>query len=136
MRITSALFVALGFALAACSTRKPAAAPAQPISNTEAPPPAPQTGLRVTGVEPSTGDVEGGTYVRFKGAGFLPDTPLSVKVYFGSRQGTVIRIASDEELIVEAPGGRANETVDVVLVFDPGGERTLPRAFTFVVKNF
>jgi len=54
------------------------------------------------------------------------------KVYFGSRQGSVIRFASDSELIVEAPGGKVGETVDVRLVFEPGGQLELAKAFTFV----
>jgi hypothetical protein len=73
--------------------------------------------------------------VRVTGSGFLPDTPLGVKVYFGPRQGTVVRIASDEELIVEAPGGKPDEVVDVMLLFEPGGERTLVKVFTFVEKH-
>ncbi len=92
------------------------------------------TKLRVTGIEPEKGDVEGGTYVRIKGNGFLAQT-RGAKVYFGSRQGTVIRFASDSELIVEAPGGKPNETVDVLIMFEPGGEMHMNKAFTFVEKN-
>ncbi len=50
-----------------------------------------------------------GQYVRVKGNEFTADGPRNVKVYFGKdnsmRQGTVVRFASDSELIVEAPGG-------------------------------
>ena len=91
--------------------------------------------LRVTGLEPPTGDVEGGTYVRIRGSRFVADGARNAKVYFGSRQGTVVRFASDDELIVEAPGGHANEAVDVLVIFDPGGELKLPRAFTFVDRS-
>ncbi|HEY6037201.1 MAG TPA: IPT/TIG domain-containing protein [Kofleriaceae bacterium] len=92
----------------------------------------PDTHLRVTGLEPPKGDADGGTYVRIRGNRFIADGARNAKVYFGSRQGTVVRFASDDELIVEAPGGRANETVDVLVIFEPGGELKLPRAFTFV----
>lgn len=90
--------------------------------------------LTVTGLDPPKGDIEGGTYVRITGTGFTSDGPRNVKVYFGARQGTVVRFASDTELIVEAPGGKAKQTVDVLLIFDPGGELKLPKAFTFVKK--
>ena len=65
------------------------------------------TKLKVTGIEPEKGDAEGGTYVRIKGNRFIADGARNAKVYFGSRQGTVVRFASDSELIVEAPGGKA-----------------------------
>ena len=93
------------------------------------------TKLKVTGIEPDKGDIEGGTYVRIKGNRFIADGARNAKVYFGSRQGTVVRFASDSELIVEAPGGKANETVDVLIIFEPGGELKIPKAFTFVEKN-
>jgi hypothetical protein len=93
------------------------------------------TKLKVTGIEPDKGDIEGGTYVRIKGNRFIADGARNAKVYFGSRQGTVVRFASDSELIVEAPGGKVNETVDVLIIFEPGGELKIPKAFTFVEKN-
>ena len=93
------------------------------------------TKLKVTGIEPEKGDAEGGTYVRIKGNRFIADGARNAKVYFGSRQGTVVRFASDSELIVEAPGGKPNEKVDVLIIFEPGGELKIPNAFTFVEKN-
>jgi hypothetical protein len=93
------------------------------------------TKLKVTGIEPEKGDSEGGTYVRIKGNRFIADGARNAKVYFGSRQGTVVRFASDSELIVEAPGGKVNETVDVLIIFEPGGELKIAKGFTFVEKN-
>ena len=93
------------------------------------------TKLKVTGIEPEKGDVNGGTYVRIKGNRFLDDGARNAKVYFGSRQGTVIRFASDKELIVEAPGGKPNETVDVLIIFEPGGELKISKGFTFIEKQ-
>ena len=89
----------------------------------------------MTGIERERGDVDGGTYVRIKGNRFIDDGPRNVKVYFGSRQGTVVRFASDSELIVEAPGGKPNEKVDVLIIFDPGGQLKIKDGFTFVEKN-
>jgi hypothetical protein len=93
------------------------------------------TKLKVTGLEPDKGDVDGGTYVRIKGNRFIADGARNAKVYFGSRQGTVVRFASDSELIVEAPGGKPDETVDVLIIFEPGGELKIPHGFTFVEKG-
>ena len=93
------------------------------------------TKLKVTGIEPERGDINGGTYVRIKGNRFLADGARNAKVYFGSRQGTVIRFASDSELIVEAPGGKVNEKVDVLIIFEPGGEMKIKNGFEFVEKN-
>src|SRR3569623_2866210 len=93
------------------------------------------TKLKVTGIEPEKGDAEGGTYVRIKGNRFIADGARNAKVYFGSRQGTVIRFASDSELIVEAPGGKSGDTVDVLIIFEPGGELKIPKGFTFVEKG-
>ena len=93
------------------------------------------TKLKVTGIEPEKGDVDGGTYVRIKGNRFIADGARNAKVYFGSRQGTVVRFASDSELIVEAPGGKPNEVVDVLIIFEPGGEMKISKGFTFVEKT-
>jgi hypothetical protein len=91
--------------------------------------------LKITGLDKETGDVEGGTYVRIFGNRFLADGARNAKVYFGSRQATVDRFVNDGEMIVQAPGGKPNETVDVLVIFEPGGELKIPKAFTFVEKN-
>jgi hypothetical protein len=91
--------------------------------------------LKVTGLEPTKGDVEGGTYVVIKGNRFMKDGPRNAKVYFGSRQGSVVRFQSDSELIVQAPGGKADESVDVLVIFDPGGQLKIPNAFKFIDKS-
>jgi IPT/TIG domain len=90
--------------------------------------------LKVTGLEPTKGDIEGGTYIVIKGNRFIADGPRAAKVYFGSRQGTVVRFQSDKELIVQAPGGKPDEVVDVLIIFDPGGQLKIPNAFKFIDK--
>jgi hypothetical protein len=93
------------------------------------------TKLKVTGIEPAQGDASGGTYVRIYGNRFVADGARSAKIYFGSRQAASPRFANDGEMIVEAPGGKPNEVVDVLILFEPGGELKLPKAFTFVEKQ-
>ncbi|MGE5180931.1 MAG: IPT/TIG domain-containing protein [Acidobacteriota bacterium] len=93
------------------------------------------TKLKVTGIEPDKGDAGGGTYVRIFGNGFVTPNARSAKIYFGDRQAATPRFASDTEMIVEAPGGKPNASVDVLVIFEPGGELKLPHAFTFVEKE-
>jgi hypothetical protein len=87
--------------------------------------------LKVTGLDPRTGDANGGTRLAVKGANFQKTT-RTARIYFGDQQGSVLRFVDDETLLVEAPGGKAGEAVDVLVVFEPGGEITIPRAFTYV----
>jgi IPT/TIG domain-containing protein len=89
--------------------------------------------LLVTGIEPAKGT--DGSYVRIHGNRFTADGPRSVKVYFGGQPAQVDRFESDSELIVTAPGGKVGDVVDVLIVFDPGGKLTLPKAFRFVEKT-
>ena len=91
--------------------------------------------LLVTGIEPDKGDVGGGTYVRIHGNRFIAEGPRSVKVYFGGHEAQVDRFVSDTELIVVAPGGKLNDVVDVLVVFDPGGKAKLSNAYRFVEKG-
>ena len=88
--------------------------------------------LKVFGIEPNQGDVQGGTTVDIKGNGYSQNGALGAKVYFGGRQGVVIRFEGDNDLYVTAPGGKKGETVDVVVAFEGKGPITIPKSFTFV----
>ena len=88
--------------------------------------------LKVFGLDPKTGDFNGGQTVRIKGNGFQADgNPLAVKVYFGNRQASVIRFDGDSDLYVTAPGGKKGEVVDVLVIFQPGGETPKSDAMKF-----
>jgi hypothetical protein len=95
--------------------------------------------LKVTGLEPDRGDINGDTYVMIKGNRFVADGPRKADVYFGKpssyRKGTVVRFASDKQLIVRSPGGKPGEVADVLVVFEPGGQLLIPNAFTYVEKG-
>jgi hypothetical protein len=91
--------------------------------------------LMVTALEPDKGDTEGETYIRVKGNRFTADGPRTAKVYFNGRPGRVIRFESDSEMVVQPPGGRANEIADVLIVFDPGGSLKIPNGFKFYEKR-
>ena len=92
-------------------------------------------GFGVTGIEPPIGEAGGGTAVTIKGNRFIADGPRQLKVFFGQRQGSVVRFTNDNEIIVQAPSGKENEIVDILLVFDPGGEIRLPKAFKFAAPE-
>jgi hypothetical protein len=91
--------------------------------------------LLVTGIEPDNGDIGGGTYVRVHGNRFTADGPRNVKVYFGGHEAQIDRFVSDSELIVVAPGGKINDVVEVLVVFEPGAKFKLNNAFRFVEKG-
>jgi IPT/TIG domain len=127
--------------LAGCWTSSPSEVkPSRPAPSPKPPPVAPAEPasvetLRVTALEPARGDAAGGTYVRIIGEGFLASGPRMMKAYFGRSQGTVVRFSSDSEIIVQAPGGTSGDVVDVLLVFEPGGQISLSGAFTFVASG-
>jgi IPT/TIG domain-containing protein len=95
--------------------------------------------LKVTGIEPDRGDINGDQYVVIKGNRFVADGPRKADVYFGKasayRKATVVRFASDKQLIVRSPGGKSGEVADVLVVFEPGGQLLIPNAFTYVEKG-
>ena len=93
------------------------------------------TKLMVTGLDPEKGDAAGRTTVRIKGNRFTADGPRTAKVYFGGRLAEVTGFESDSTLVVVAPGGKPNEAVDVLIIFDPGGQLKIPGGFRFVEKN-
>ena len=93
------------------------------------------TKLMVTGLDPEKGDAAGRTTVRIKGNRFTADGPRTAKVYFGGRPAEVTGFENDSTLVVVAPGGKPNEQVDVLIVFDPGGQLKIANAFRFVEKN-
>lgn len=91
--------------------------------------------LKVTGIDPSDGDFAGGERVTIQGNRFTKDGIRIAKVYFGNKTAEVIKFEGDDKLIVKAPGGTAGETVDILIIFEPGGEITLKQAFTYTVPS-
>jgi len=95
--------------------------------------------LKVTGIDPSTGDFQGGTVVTFKGNRFTKDGSRRVTVFFGNdgdwEKADFIRFRGDDEFMVRAPGGEAGKTVDVLITFEPGGEIRLRQKFKYVERD-
>lgn len=92
-----------------------------------------ETKLKVTDMDPMTGDFAG-ERVRFSGHGFST-VKREVEVFFGTKKARVLRIEGDNTIVVDAPGGEVNEEVEVLLIFEPGGEYTVPKKFKYVKKE-
>lgn len=73
-----------------------------------------------------------GDIVTFYGSGFQSDGTKDVRVFFEGRKAKVLRIQGNDEIKVEVPGGiEFGTTVDIKMIFEPGGEITLEKAFKY-----
>ncbi|MEM9490739.1 MAG: hypothetical protein AAGC55_16445, partial [Myxococcota bacterium] len=73
-----------------------------------------------------------GDMVRIYGSGFQASGAKQVRVFFGSKKAKFIRYEGDEVILLEVPGGHEfGTTVDVELVFEPGGSKKLEKAFKY-----
>ena len=88
-------------------------------------------GLRVTGIEPTSGPAAGNTTVTIHGNGFQEGGAKGVKVYFGDREARVLGFVGDDTLKVEAPAGEVGKAVDVLVVFDDARSLPYEKAFTY-----
>lgn len=123
MRTTLGLIVALSASVAVASCGGQSGGASEPAG----------AKLAVTSIEPATAAPATVPLV-VHGSGFLAES-RSVQVYLGETPANVLSIDSDTELQVEVPAGAAGAPVDVKLVFEPGGEITLPHAFTFIASE-
>ena len=89
-------------------------------------------GLKITGIEPKSGDMTGGQVVTIYGSGFQSGGTKGVKVYFGNRSAKVRGFAGDDELRVEAPGGKEGEVVDIEIIFDDSRRNKITKAFKYI----
>jgi hypothetical protein len=87
--------------------------------------------LKVTSVEPPQGTFGGGEDVVIHGNGFQPGRG-GVTVTFGKRPATSVVVASADKINVMTPGGDANTTVDVTVVFDDGKAFKLGNGFHYM----
>lgn len=87
--------------------------------------------LRVNRVSPDKG-IPGQVMIIY-GSGFQSGGHRDASVFFEGRPAKVQRIKGDNELYVEVPGGfDPGKTVDILVRFEPGGEITYPKAFTYI----
>jgi hypothetical protein len=91
--------------------------------------------LKVTRFEPTEGDFAGGERVTIYGNRFAKDGVRNAKVYFGNKEADVIKFEGDDKLIVKAPAGNPGEEVDILIIFEPGGEITPPQKFKYVAPT-
>src|SRR6266545_7301356 len=88
-----------------------------------------KNGLRITGIEPTTGPAAQNTTVTIHGGGFQEGGAKGVKVYFGEREARVLGFVGDDTLKVEAPTGEVGQAVDVLVVFDDARSLPYEKAF-------
>jgi hypothetical protein len=87
--------------------------------------------LTVTKLSRSKG-VEGDTLTIY-GTGFQKGGSRSVRVFFDDTKAHVLGFKGNEQLSVKIPGGiEYGTTVDIKIVFEPGGVHTYKDAFTYV----
>jgi hypothetical protein len=90
--------------------------------------------LAVTSVEPTSAAPASGVPIVIHGSGFMAES-RAIQVYIGDAPANVLSVDSDSDLQVEVPAGEAGKTVDIKVVFDPGGEIRLAHAFTFAAAS-
>lgn len=67
------------------------------------------------------------------GTGFQAKGRQDVRVFFGSKKAKVLGFKGSEQFTVDVPGGiDFGTTVDLKIIFEPGGVFTFEKAFTYV----
>jgi len=87
--------------------------------------------LSVTGIDPASGPVSGGTVCLVKGTAFSATT----SVYFGAVKALVKDVVSDQALLVETPPATVPGKVDVVVQDGLGISATLTAAFDYTEQE-
>lgn len=86
--------------------------------------------LRVTRLSRSSGSP--GETINIYGNGFQSGGRKDVRVFFGTKKATVLGFKGNTQMTVKVPGGiDFGKTVDIKLVFEPGGNLTYKDAFTY-----
>ena len=83
----------------------------------------------ITGVQPNSGDVSGGTSVLITGSGF----GAGASVYFGAAEVMTLTVEDAGTISAVVPAGSAG-TVDVTVSNVVGGSATLPDAYTYTAS--
>jgi len=85
----------------------------------------------LTSVTPARGPASGGTRLTVEGSGFLLDSAGTNLVSIGSSPASDVVVLSDTRLECTAPGGPADQLLNVVLA-NANGEANLAAAFRYV----
>lgn len=91
-----------------------------------------EKGLKVTGFSPKQGSADGGGTVTIHGNGFTQSGAMGVEVYFGDKKARFLNFDGDTEMLVAAPPGTKDETVDIEVFFGDTRGRKFPGAYTYV----
>ena len=92
------------------------------------------TTLKITRLSRSSGSP--GETLNIYGTGFQSSGRKDVKVFFGTKKAKVKGFKGNTQMTVTVPGGiEFGKTVDIKVVFEPGGELTYEKAFTYAVPT-
>jgi len=89
-------------------------------------------GLKIKGISPKEGPYEGGDPVTIYGSGFQEGGAKSVDVYFGTRKARVRGFEGSTKLLVETPGGKVGESVDVTIIFGDARRLKYENAYKYI----
>lgn len=91
-----------------------------------------EKGLKIKRISPSSGPVSGASPVTIHGSGFDSGGARDVTVFFGNRKATVMGYKGDSQLVVQPPGGKLGEVVDIMIQFGDSRYFTRKKAYTYV----
>lgn len=88
------------------------------------------TTLKITSLSRSKGAP--GETLNIYGSGFQSGGRKDVRVFFGAKKANVLGFKGNGQMTVKIPGGiDFGKTVDIKVVFEPGGQLTYEKAFTY-----
>jgi hypothetical protein len=108
--VLTVLVLSSGLSLAACTGDKP--------------------GLSVKSIHPSRGPYLGGDPVTISTTGFSSTIIDSIR--FGKSKARPPIVKENGDLIVEPPGGTANQTVDIEIILNDARTIKIPGAYTYI----
>jgi hypothetical protein len=89
-------------------------------------------GLKVKSLSRTSGAP--GEFITIVGSGFQSGGARDARIYFGNEKVHTAQIKGDDKILVKVPGGiEMGTTVDIKLIFEPGGDITYPNAFKYVL---
>lgn len=87
--------------------------------------------LRIEKISPKEGPPFGDEVVHIYGNGFQQGQAKNVQIFFDDTPASKVSIVSDDEIAVRTPSGAEGDTVDILILFEDGGEKRIKDAYTY-----
>ncbi len=91
-----------------------------------------EEGLKIKRISPNSGPITGANPVTIHGTGFQTGGAREVTVFFGNRKATVMGFDGDTKLVVQPPGGKLGDVVDIMIQFGDSRYFTRKKAYSYV----